>query len=316
MNTSLLKIPTSHTSEELSKTGIYALICKPTGKMYIGQTRRNFLRRWLEHQGLLFKKKHSSYIQNAFNKYGYSEFEFRILEFLPASESNPIEWYNKREVFWIAHYKELFGEKFLFNLNSGGDGNSGPTEEYRLRISEERTRRWKNPEYKKKVSASCKGHRTEDPRKISERSRRLWQDPEYRKKITGNRGHKLSEEKKKERSQVIHDYFKDTEHRKKTSSGVKRYFATVPNARKKRSESAKKVYETNSELRRQISNTSKELWSSIEYRIKMYKARGLRVETVWIDYILSTVYELYPKLRHRSLKSKIHLINQICKLHS
>lgn len=316
MNANLLNISSLCDDNDLEKSGIYTLICKPTNKMYIGQTRRGFLVRWLEHQGMLSKNRHSVYIQNAFNKYGINNFEFKIIEILPDNISEPCKWLNEHEMYWIKYYRDKFGERFLFNLNSGGDGNTAPIEEVRKMMSEERKRRWQNEEYKKKVSAACKGHRTEDPKLISIRSKELWQNEEYRNKNKGNKGHKLSDEKKKERSQITTQYFKDLNNRKKVSESVKRYFETNKDAHKMRSEAAKKAYENNPELSKKTSDIGKKLWSSIEHRLKMYKARGLNTEAVWIDNILSTVYEMQPNLRYKPLLFKIHLIQQICKFHS
>ncbi len=63
--------------------GVYELVCLPTGKFYIGSAsgRRGFRDRVRDHWTHLRRGEHRSrYLQNAFNKYGSENFEFRILE--------------------------------------------------------------------------------------------------------------------------------------------------------------------------------------------------------------------------------------------
>lgn len=54
--------------------GIYAIVCIPTGKMYIGQTRTSFLARWLNHQFDIEHNRHNKYFTNSYKKYGAEKF--------------------------------------------------------------------------------------------------------------------------------------------------------------------------------------------------------------------------------------------------
>jgi group I intron endonuclease len=60
--------------------GIYKIVCIETGKMYIGSS-KNIRGRWYGHVGKLEENKHhSDKLQNAWNKYGSTSFEFHIIE--------------------------------------------------------------------------------------------------------------------------------------------------------------------------------------------------------------------------------------------
>lgn len=61
-------------------SGIYKITNKVNGKYYVGSS-NNIKSRWRQHKSLLKKRKHhSNHLQNAWNKYGESNFDFTILE--------------------------------------------------------------------------------------------------------------------------------------------------------------------------------------------------------------------------------------------
>jgi len=81
--------------DDLGKTGVYAIVNKVNDKFYVGsaarvnqyKSRNGFYSRWKEHlQKLRQSKHHSRYLQNAWNKYGEENFEFRILHFCPPED--------------------------------------------------------------------------------------------------------------------------------------------------------------------------------------------------------------------------------------
>ena len=89
-------------------SGIYQIYCKTNEKVYIGQT-NNFKRRFAEHKKLLNSKKmkhHCIHLKRAWQLYGASQFEFKILE------ECIIEKLNEREQFYI----NFFGKEKLFNI--------------------------------------------------------------------------------------------------------------------------------------------------------------------------------------------------------
>lgn len=89
--------------------GIYAIICKPTSKLYIGQS-INIRSRKNQHLNDLLRGKHcNSYLQNAFNKYGRSNFAFQVLENCTKEELDI------RESYWI-NTKRTNESRYGFNL--------------------------------------------------------------------------------------------------------------------------------------------------------------------------------------------------------
>jgi group I intron endonuclease len=69
-----VKTPVPHTS------GIYRLLCVPTGKFYIGSA-IDLRERWNRHRGRLRCGNHvNCHLQQAWNKYGEASFSFSVLE--------------------------------------------------------------------------------------------------------------------------------------------------------------------------------------------------------------------------------------------
>lgn len=64
--------------------GVYAIVNTKNGHVYIGRTVNRFLERWGGHRRALRKGKHHCYLlQEAWNQFGESAFEFQVLEGLP-----------------------------------------------------------------------------------------------------------------------------------------------------------------------------------------------------------------------------------------
>ena len=79
-----------------NQIGTYQIVCKTTGKFYIGSTRNQhgFIRRWTEHRSNLNANTHSApHLQNAWNKYGADAFLFQVLDVLP--EEDCLRWEQK-----------------------------------------------------------------------------------------------------------------------------------------------------------------------------------------------------------------------------
>lgn len=63
-------------------SGVYQIMNRQNYHMYVGST-VNFNSRWNDHKKLLRKGKHSNiHLQNAWNKYGESSFDFSIIEYV------------------------------------------------------------------------------------------------------------------------------------------------------------------------------------------------------------------------------------------
>jgi group I intron endonuclease len=133
------------------------------GKRYIGCS-KDVTVRFTKHQSRLKNNKHvNSYLQNAYNKYGKSNFEYNIL-FKLNSES---DMYKKE--------KELILENDnLYNLAEGGLG--GDTYSNRTEEQMEITR--------KKLSDIAKVRNQKNIELHRENTSKLWENEEYREKVS------------------------------------------------------------------------------------------------------------------------------------
>lgn len=97
--------------EEVAKgtSGIYLIQCNVNGKNYIGSS-RDIRARWTEHLNCLREKRHHSMkLQEDWNNFGESSFEFHVLEKVPYAASKKIE----------QEYIEKFkSDKFGYNTGS------------------------------------------------------------------------------------------------------------------------------------------------------------------------------------------------------
>jgi group I intron endonuclease len=63
-------------------SGIYQILCVPTGKVYIGSA-VNLKQRWIDHRKTLRGNTHTNrHLQNAWNKHSESAFVFAVLEYV------------------------------------------------------------------------------------------------------------------------------------------------------------------------------------------------------------------------------------------
>lgn len=60
--------------------GVYAITCRPTGRVYVGSS-QHIANRWKVHRHLLRHGKHTSpALQNAWDKHGEAAFEFAVIQ--------------------------------------------------------------------------------------------------------------------------------------------------------------------------------------------------------------------------------------------
>lgn len=72
-------------------SGVYQILCVPTGKVYVGSS-LNIAERWWEHRAALRAGNHqNSHLHHAWHKYGEAQFRFSILEFVEPSELIEVE---------------------------------------------------------------------------------------------------------------------------------------------------------------------------------------------------------------------------------
>lgn len=78
---------------------MYKIVNLKNGKVYVGSA-ENLRTRWTHHLSSLRNKKHTKYIQNAFNKHGERFFLFIIIEFV--EDKNELI---PREQIWLDYYE-------------------------------------------------------------------------------------------------------------------------------------------------------------------------------------------------------------------
>ena len=113
--------------------GIYRITNIQNGNSYVGKTGMNFGDRWDCHKAQLNGGYHDNpHLQNAWNKYGYENFEFCVIEVV-----DDVSKLNDLEKEYISKYKSV-GKSY--NILEGGDGGfllgSHLSEEAKKRISE------------------------------------------------------------------------------------------------------------------------------------------------------------------------------------
>lgn len=132
--------------QEIRKGYIYKISIN--NKVYIGQTIRQYKRRWYDHKWALKNNKHNNiHLQRAYNKYGENVIEFTLIE---ECEENIID---DREKYWIDFYESCDREKG-YNIELGGNKNKIISEETKQKLREffKGTRKGKeNPMYGKKL---------------------------------------------------------------------------------------------------------------------------------------------------------------------
>ena len=98
---------------ETIDSGIYMIRCKIDNKVYIGQS-IYLKRRMRDHQRKLETGTHpNTYLQHAVDKYGISNFDFRIVERCNYSDID------NKERYWI-HYFRSSERDFGYNMEDGG----------------------------------------------------------------------------------------------------------------------------------------------------------------------------------------------------
>ena len=123
--------------------GIYKIVCKKTGKCYVGSS-IDTLTRWKKHLWCLENNMHhSNKLQNAWNKYGKESFAFDIIEELPDA-SKLIETEQK-------HIDKLKAASNGYNIKEKADKQSSPSEKTKQKISLNTKKGMEKQEVRKKL---------------------------------------------------------------------------------------------------------------------------------------------------------------------
>lgn len=155
-------------------SGIYKIICSCSDQVYIGSA-VSLRKRWMEHKKQLRgKRHHNRYLQHAWNKYGESAFELKIL----------VRCAPEDLIFFEQRFIDAYEWDSLYNLSPTAWSQLG------YRFTEEQ---------RKRLSESHKGQIVPDHVRELSRQRRLGKthSKEVRKKISmARKGNPLSEEHK------------------------------------------------------------------------------------------------------------------------
>lgn len=144
-----------------SRYGIYSIVNKITGQLYIGKTTNSFGDRWDSHKAMLRNNYHfNRKLQEEWNRYGEDNFRFDILfECVNNEDENTV---NKLEQKYI---HELSGSGLVYNICEGG--KSPPTKGKHL---SEHTKQLIGE--KNRVNMTGKKHSSETKQKMSDAQRK------------------------------------------------------------------------------------------------------------------------------------------------
>lgn len=150
---------------EKRASGIYMILCVPSNKAYIGQS-KNIYRRWSAHKQQLKKNKHAnSHLQNTYSKYGKDSLVYFVLE-------NGSEQLTEREAYYVSQIDEdrrlnlrpisnivPISEitRLRMSLAQKGKKKGRYSKEHRANISKAATGRRHTQETKMKLSKSHTG---------------------------------------------------------------------------------------------------------------------------------------------------------------
>lgn len=129
---------------------IYAIVNKENNKIYIGQTKQGYLKRFIQHK---CPRSGCPLLKNAINKYGKENFVCELLDFAENQEEA-----NRKEIMWIALLK-TFQRQNGYNLSMGGSfGN----------FNKETLKKMSNKKKGKLNNFYNKKHTEESKKKMSE----------------------------------------------------------------------------------------------------------------------------------------------------
>lgn len=131
------------------RTYIIYLATSPSHKVYVGLTHKNLRTRKLQHIARARKGVRKGPFLVALRKYSYN-FKWEILE-----DNLTLKQAEEREKFYIAKFNSI-NRKFGYNLSPGGLAGKVQSEEGEKRRQAKMAEHCKDPEYRKKLSASQK----------------------------------------------------------------------------------------------------------------------------------------------------------------
>ncbi len=170
------------------RTGIYLIRCIPNDKVYIGSTTASFEHRWRHHISVLAKNQHDNYyLQNDYNKFGWEQFEFVIIEFINKIQAD--KYFLTQESFWIGTF-QANNRDFGYNIGKI-DIDTG-----RLRLAEE-------TKAKLRLNKWSEEHRQRQSRLMTGRKRSKESIEQAKKTMIANGGYSKSDKTKQKMSEIM-----------------------------------------------------------------------------------------------------------------
>lgn len=219
-------------------SGIYCILNRANGKRYIGSSKSVHYRWKQQHKPDLKNNKHGNqHLQNAWNKYGESNFEFLILE------ECSIDVLEIKEEYWLDQFKS-YERQCGYNLTKICNGKHIISEETKEKMSQS----WQNSEIREKRIEAIKNSITPEIRKKhSDYAKQQYQDPEYVAKKS-ERMSNTWKEKGNEMRQKMKDSWENNK--------------------------AQRIEAITDEGRQRMSEASKEYWISKATPILQYDLKG------------------------------------------
>lgn len=165
---------------EFNFPSIYLILNKITEVAYVGQA-MNTRKRWANHRRALSRGLHgNSHLQRAWNKYGPDNFIFQVeIDCSQAPKEKLRILLNQKEIEILKNFKDR-----CYNLMEAGINGLEASLETLEKLSVSSKKRWKNPEFRKKISDSQKAAWGEPGRKEERiaQYRESFKKPEYKKR--------------------------------------------------------------------------------------------------------------------------------------
>jgi group I intron endonuclease len=156
------------------RRGIYALVNLQDGKIYIGSS-SDIKKRVHDHLYLLRQNQHpNSHLQYAFNKYGESAFELRLLQEIAIDDELLVA-----EQYWL-DYTRCYNHQFGYNIDPSAK-RTFLSEETRAKISAGNRGKTRSQEVRERIRATLKGRSLPEETRIKMAGRT--HSDETRKKI-------------------------------------------------------------------------------------------------------------------------------------
>lgn len=148
----MLRIPVVILNKSPEYSGVYGILNKVTGKIYVGSSIHVGVR-WTDHKSELNYNKHKNvHLQRAWNKYGKDAFVFFIIEYSEAEDLI------QREQYWIDRLQAA-DPKYGYDINARADRITY-TEVVRQKLSEKTKQYMNTSESKARLSKLAKQRQT------------------------------------------------------------------------------------------------------------------------------------------------------------